>query len=238
MMTTRPAPARAASPASGNAFVYILIACVLLGALTYSLSRSYNTGGAAKDLDDTRASIAADLILAYAGNAANVITQLDQTGVGDDEIVFTIPSDATFNNAPTTEKLFHPDGGGLNYKPLPKDAIDQALTGTPIAGYYIGRFNNFEWTPTTAFDVVFTAWGLNQATCAALNKKVLGTTTITADQNSSRLKRSLIDDVHHGLGQVDMTVALCASCEDKPAMCQKTASAPDIYVFYSILVAR
>lgn len=223
---------------SGNAFIYILIACVLLGALTYSLSRSVNTGGAAKDLDNTKATIAADAILAYAATAANVITQLDQTGVSEDEINFMIPSEATFNNAPTTEKLFHPDGGGLNYKPLPKDAIDQALASSPDAGYYIGRFSNFEWTPTTTQDVVFTAWGLTEATCAALNKKVLGTSTITADQNANRLKRALINDTYHGLGQIDMDAGICASCEDKPAMCQVTANAPIVYIFYSILVAR
>ena len=238
MMTTRPAPARASSPASGNAFVYILIACVLLGALTYSLSRSYNTGGAAKDLDDTRALIAADSILAYAGNAANVITQLDQTGVSDDEIVFTIPSDAAFNNAPTTEKLFHPDGGGLNYKPLPKDAIDQDLTGNPVAGYYIGRFNNTEWTPSTTNDIIFTAWGIRREVCAALNKKLLGSATIPTELNLPQMRRTMVDAIYHSGANADATAAGCPSCDGKPSLCMRTGGVPYVYAFYSILVAR
>lgn len=47
-MTSSASPFRPSGhAASGNAFIYILIACVLLGALTYSLSRSVNVGGAA-----------------------------------------------------------------------------------------------------------------------------------------------------------------------------------------------
>ena len=43
---------------------------------------------------------------------------------------------------------------GLSYRTLPKDAeADDAAGLDP--GYYIGRFNSVEWTPSTTPDILF-----------------------------------------------------------------------------------
>lgn len=224
--------------ASGNAFVYILIACVLLGALTYSISRSINTGGAAADLSDAKATIAANSIIAYGATASNALVQLDRMGVPAPGVNFIPPSNAAFNTAPNIAKLYHPEGGGFNLKPLPVDALDPTVTGNPPPALYIGRFNNVEWTPSTANDIVFSAWGIRQEVCAALNKQLLGSATIPSELTTSQMRRSMVDTFYHGSSNVDPTAAACPSCDGKPALCLKSTSNPPVYGFYQVLVAR
>lgn len=218
---------------AGNAFLYVLIAIILFAGLAFTLSRSGSQRDPAGSLAQGRVAIDVNGIMAYAASVSNTLSQLDVVGVPPDQLDFTLPSDADFNTPPLDKKFFHPSGGGMNYKSLPPEAI--ASNGAGLApGYYIGRFNNVEWTPTTANDVIFVAHEISEAVCKGLNFKITGSDTIPAlaGANSEDL---LIDDSLHGGNNVNFMVANCAACDEKPALC---VSSGGTYTFYSILVAN
>lgn len=221
----------------GNAFLYILIAVVLFGGLMFSISRSAHNDDPTSQLDDGKAKIAANSILSYAAVASNAIIQMEQSGTDPGDIDFMYPSDTNFNTAPTINKLFHPDGGGLNYKTLPPGAANTSAIVTP-AGYYIGRFNNVEWTPTTAQDIIFTAYELTESVCEELNRKIRGSTTIPPT-TSGHFRTFLLDEDIYSGTNVDFNVANCTTCEEISSACVSYTSGADTkYAFYSILTAR
>jgi len=218
----------------GNVFVYILIAVGLFGALMFVLSRSASQDNAAGDLADGESKIMAGEIIAYAASASNALSQMQQTGATLSMIDFMIPSDTNFNTAPTLYKLFHPDGGGLNYKPIPAKASADDGAGLK-AGYYIGRFNSVEWTPSTTNDVIFTAYEIKQSVCEALNQKMTGSITIPTVTGDT-LQNLFVDDNLHTGTNANFTVTKCAACEDISALCVTDGSGK--YAFYSLLEAE
>ncbi len=218
----------------GNAFLYILIAVVLLAALTFTLSRIENQdGGGMAKVDKAQVEIDANSILSYATGVQNALIRMDQVGVNADQVDFMQPWETTFNDDPTTEKLFHPDGGGLNYKPLPATAIGPSVAN-PEPRYYVGMFNNIEWTPTTAMDVIFTAYKITQPVCAELNKRVLGDPAIL-NISASPARVFVASGEYHTGGNIDLTTTNCSACEDLSAACVTNGTD---YFFYSMMDAR
>lgn len=222
----------------GNAFLYILVAVVLFGALIFALSRGGQQNSGVAELDSGRAKVAANEILSYAATAANNLTQMDSSGITADQIDFMLPNDSDFNTDapanPNIHKLFHPSGGGLGYKSLPQDANDDDGVGL-AAGYYIGRFNNIEWTPTTAPDIIFAAYEIKTPVCAEINRKLTGSTVIPTVSGDS-LENFFIEASLHSGANAPFEVANCAACEEKPALCVANAAGKNL--FYSILAAE
>lgn len=216
---------------NGNVFVYILIAVALLGGLMFALSKSASQGDPTAEVSEGRNKVAANEIIAYATSTENSILQMQQTGVTVAQIDFLLPSDSNFNTAPTAYKLFHPDGGGLNYKALPAGADDSDAVGLAPA-YHVGRFSNVEWTPTTAHDVIFTAYEIKQQVCAAINYQLMKSSTIPTVSGDS-LDNLLVDDSLHTGTNADFMITNCAACENIPAMCVTNGTGK--YAFYSLL---
>jgi len=219
---------------SGNAFLYILIAVVLFGALMFAISKSSDQDDSTGELSQGREAVAVNEILSYAATTTNALTQLQATHVQNDQIDFMLPSDANFNVAPNIYKIFHPDGGGLNYRALPKLAIEDDSVD-PVPGYYVGRFNNVEWTPSTTLDILFVAYEIKTSVCEAINKKLTGSTTIPT-VSGSPLEDFFIDDTLHVGTNADFMVANCAACEEVAALCVQDAGGKN--VFYSLLEAE
>lgn len=217
----------------GNAFVYILIAVVLFAGLTFAITSNMQNS-ADKEISEAQAKTAATQILAYASEAQNAINRMTMNGTEIDDIDFTMPSNASFNNAPTINKLFHPDGGGLQYKNLPVNSSN--LTTTPANAYYVGKDNNFEWTPTASRDVLFTAFSLKKEVCQELNRKISGSPTVPKVA-STNLRVYLVSSSYYGGVDLDMTAAACPDCAEKPALCISSSN-ENRYAFYSILIAR
>jgi hypothetical protein len=216
----------------GNAFLYVLIAIILFAGLAFTLSRSGSQRDPVGSLTEGRVTIDANNIIAYAASVSNMLSQLDVAGVSPDQLDFILPSDAAFNTPPLDKKFFHPAGGGVNYKALPSEAI--ASNGAGLApGYYVGRFNNVEWTPTAANDVIFAAHEISESVCKAINTKITGSDTVPALAGASS-QDLLIDDSLHGGSNVNFMVVNCAACDEKPALC---VSSGGTYTFYSVLVA-
>lgn len=225
-------------PEHGNAFLYILIAVVLFGALIFALSRSNQNDNGLRELDEGRAKVAANEILGYASTASNNLTHMDVSGIPITQIDFMLPNDSDFNvdipARPNLHKLFHPSGGGLGYKSLPKDALEDDGAGLD-AGYYIGLFNNVEWTPTTAPDIIFAAYEIKSSVCQELNRKLTGDSTIPV-VNGNSLENFFIEASLHGGSNADFATVNCAACEEKSALCVSNATGKNL--FYSILRAE
>ncbi|MEM6781224.1 MAG: hypothetical protein AAF569_05125, partial [Pseudomonadota bacterium] len=69
---------------NGSAIFYILIAIVLLAALTYSFTQSTRTSG--DNLTDQQASLIASEIIEYGNTITNAVQKLKLRGCADDEI--------------------------------------------------------------------------------------------------------------------------------------------------------
>lgn len=224
----------------GNALIYVLIAIALFAGLSFVLARQSDTSESSS-LTEERAEIAASQILSYASQAKQALDQMLFTGARIDDLDFILPSDAAFNTPPTIYKVHHPGGGGLTRGNIPQEAMGSTVT-TPPAGWYMGRFNNVEWTPTSASDIILTAYSLDRLVCERINEKITGNTTIP--QLTDSIKETMIDDATPGYGggaNTDLTTDaagdICPACHNLVSLCVQN-QAGDVYGFYSVLVDR
>ena len=216
---------------SGNVFLYVLIAVVLFAGLSFALSRS-NDSAPQNDISAAQTEAAVSEILAYAAHAQSAVEQMIMNGANFDDISSMIPSNSSFNTAPTINKLYHPDGGGLQYKSPPLSAVVPNIS--PESSYVLGRIRNVLWTPTNQFDFIFFVYGLNETVCRALNQKILNTLDIPIWSEYSKFIMNSI--VNNGLTAEIIDDDSCPDCKDRASVCVKDLN--DRYVFYMTLVAR
>ncbi|MFK7840505.1 MAG: hypothetical protein AB8B83_09295 [Bdellovibrionales bacterium] len=225
---------------SGNALIYVLIAIVLFAALSFTLSRQTDTGEAG-ELTDTRAELYATQLISYSAQVKSALDQMIFTRARIDELDFTDPSDAGFNGGTQKDRsnrVFHPEGGGITKGRLPEDVISQA-GANPNAGWYLGRFNNVEWTNTTADDVILVAYQIDRAVCEKINEMINGNTNIPII--SGILKTYLIDDSFYtATTNADLTTdpaftPICADCHQIRSLCVQNVG-QNAYAFYSVVL--
>ncbi len=220
---------------AGNAFVYVLLAVVLFAALTLVLSRGQEGDSTAGELDDAKIEIYANNIIQYAAAAQRTIDQMTISGTMIDDIDFILPSDAAFETGSDINKVYHPDGGGLSPKQIP-DNYKAETTPTPPAAFYIGRFNSVEWTESSAEDIIFTAWQINERVCAKINEIITGSSTIPKIVGPD-LSSRLVDSTFGGAANGDFDIVECPSCEGYPALCIQSDSGT-INAYYQILASQ
>ncbi len=213
----------------GNALIYVLIAIVLFAALSFTLTRQSRNSGTS-EIDEAQAQIYATEFLTYSAQVRSVLDQMIFSGSDIDDLDFTQPSGSSFNTAPYLHKIFHPQGGGLTLNHIPEKASYQISSGLPT-GWYLGRFNNVEWTPSAATDVILTAHQISKQVCQAINKSLTGSDTIPA--LSGNLNVNLID---YGTND-DLDTAACAACEGMSTLCVSNADV-SAYSFYTIVADR
>jgi len=218
----------------GNALIYVLIAIALFAALSFTLSRQSGDSGGQSHLSEEKAELYASQLISYAAQAKNAVEQLLFEGSTVDELDFVLPSDAAFETGSDIRKVFHPGGAGLSPGTIPEQLVSQVDTNPP-AGWYMGMFNNVEWTESSAQDVILTAHQISRTACEQINEKVTGNTTIPA--TNVTLNLILIDDSKHTGTNQPFNIANCGACEDMPALCISNAGGTK-FSFYSILVDR
>ncbi|MCB1783752.1 MAG: hypothetical protein KDI13_07115 [Alphaproteobacteria bacterium] len=217
---------------NGNALVYVLIAIVLFAALGMTfMSQSRND--TTEELDDSRAELLATQMISYAAQGKSTLDQMSFSGTQIGSFNFTKPGESGYNTAPHIHKVYHPSGGGLLPSNIPTDAIAQ-VSSNPEPGWYMGRFNNVEWTPTTGTDIILTAFQISKTVCEKINEKVLGTTTIPILASSA--KSYLVDATLYAGSNVDFNTSACAACEGYMSLCVQDPSG--IYAFYNVLLDR
>lgn len=225
----------------GNALIYILIAIALFAALSMTLGRQSGSNEA-NDLSNDKAELYATQIASYAAQAKSATDQMvfSRTSIGNFE--FSRPGDADFEiGTPIdkTRRVYHPDGGGLSVGTLPPEAMDKTLTN-PTAGWFMGRFNNVDWTASIGTDVILVAYGIHKKICEHINKNITGDVAIPELDDS--IADIMIDDAYHTGTNEDFTTdptgtPICAECRKQTTLCVKSNGA-DIYGFYTILQDR
>ncbi len=214
---------------SGNVLIYVLIAVALFAALSFTLARQSKDGNI-KQIDQAKVEFLASQMLAYASQMQQGIEQMMITGSDIDELDLLRPQDSGFETAPYTHRVFHPLGGGMVYKHMPEEAKAQIASTYP-AKWYLSRFNNIEWTPTSSTDVILAAHQIRKDICQSINKKITGDTAIPI------LTTDLNDVLLNSTSNIDFTVAVCADCEGYSALCVAN-KANTAYSFYNIVAAR
>jgi hypothetical protein len=219
----------------GNAMIYVLIIVALFGALSFVLTRQSDTGEAGV-VSEEQIGIHAAVIQNAASQLMQSVEQMRFSGSEISDLNFITPDDPAFDAGSDIHKVFHPSGGGATLPRIPNDALNEINTDPP-ARWYIGRFNNFEWTPTTSDDVVLTAHQISENVCASLNQKLTGSPTIP--ELTTQANRLLIDASESSAGSnINFTSAQCNvpdDCYGKPALCVKDFGI-NAWSFYSLIV--
>lgn len=210
---------------TGNAMVYVLIALALFGFLTITLS-SQNDQADGQNLDDEQAEIYANELISYAAAAQQSIDMMLATGSEINNLNFVIPSDAAFNTAPHYNKVFHPQGGGLSYQ----NKFNSDIQNDATSQWGINNSTNVGWTPSTANDVIITAYFIRRDVCEVLNEKIIGSSTIP-------ITSSPHDDYFLSTGTINLDATECAACEGYPSLCVENDT-NDNYSFYNIIAAQ
>lgn len=221
----------------GNALIYVLIAIALFAALSFTLSKQTDTNEAAQ-LDERRAGLYATQLISTSAQVKSTIDQMLFLGSDINELDFTLSTDASFETAPLIHKVYHPQGGGLNKPRLGESFVEG--TGTdPVPGWYLGRFNDVEWTATngvTDQEVILLAYQIPRSICEKINEQINGSTTIPTMTDS--IKNVMIDESLHTGTNVDLTTDngadICPECDEMPGLCVENA-AQDAYGFYTVI---
>jgi hypothetical protein len=111
----------------GNVLFMILIAIVLIGALTAAVMNTSQTQNAA--IDNETLAVRVSEIQRFAGEIERGVLFISQNGFSENDMRFAhpdAPSDYGDLSGDTTpgRQIFHPSGGGANYKLPPKDVND------------------------------------------------------------------------------------------------------------------
>lgn len=221
------------SSQSGNALIYVLIVVALFAALNFVLSRQTDTTETGI-LSQEKTEILAGQILSTSSQIKQAVDMMLYSGSGIDELTFTTPDDEpAFSTGSSIHKLFHPDGGAAILPAIPAEAVAQA-SADPVAKWYIGRFNNVEWTESGADDVILVAHQLGKTICESINEKLTGSTTIPALTAGKTLANLMIDDAFHTGTNEDFDAADCAGCNGWPQLCVSD-SGVTMYSYYSIV---
>jgi len=215
---------------SGNILLYVLIAILLFAALSFALMRmGGGDNSAGGSLTNDKANLRAGEIIDYGTAAHSTVEQMRTLmNVLPTEFSFMKPGDPAYTTPPHTAKVFHPAGGGLN---IFTDAPELYANGTSGRGWVAQQGTNVGWSETSASDILFTFVDVNKKICSAINNRLFKDSsipdmTITVDAAF----------VHGGGDDVDLTAAVCPSCNGRPNLCVKDSGGT--YAYYNVVLSR
>jgi len=208
---------------SGNALVYVLVAIALFAALSFTLTRSTDTDEAAY-LSDDEAELYASEMVSFTAQAKNAVDQMMFSNSDIDELDFILPSDAAFDTGSNIHKVFHPAGGGLNFK-----AVNSKRVIDATGGVYVVK-KDVEWTRTTGTDVILSFYRLKPEICTKLAAKIDNTQHSYVGSSLTAVFTDQADG-----DTLDST--FCPTCEDKfIAVIENPANSS--CTFYMVLADR
>lgn len=243
-------PNAASASERGNVLVYILLAIVLIAALSYavsSTSRHTNT----QTVSDGQASTFATEILTYANAAASAAAKLKLRGCTDAQFSFENGTVAGYTNAgaPADESchVFAPPGGTITWTTPPSGMNDGTAwfyTGAAVVHNDAGVFST---NVAGNADLIMMLFGLPQSVCTKINTR-LGITGIPVDDGAyaSTTKftgtYTAAEDIN-GLPEAGQP-SPCTSPSTASNLCGRLAgcfreeSGGERYVFFQVLVKR
>lgn len=221
---------------SGNILFYILIAVILLAALSYAVTRNISSG--ANQMTTERARMAATEILEYANSVANAAAQLRLRGCKLTELSFEGAS-GTYTNASTpgdnTCKIFHASGGGVEVQSPPEAAL--VTVGASWAFSADMAVNDIGTTCTSdsCADLLAYLPGVKDEVCDAVNAMTgIDTPTVRPSQNAASFGAfqgtyTYVDMIGDQAGTTKLSA--------KNAGCFHSAG-DDANIVYKVLIAR
>lgn len=219
----------------GNALIYVLIAIGLFAALSFTLSRQTSTGSG-EQIDTDRQQLYATQMISTASQLKSAIDQMLFSGSSIADLNFTLPGDTNFETGSHIHKVYHPLGGGITPPQLASYAIDQTDTD-PVAGWYMGSFNNIDWTESAGNDVILVAYQIPETMCGLINEKITGNTTIPALVSAS-LREVFIDGSIYSGANSELTTStsgdICEECNNMASLCVSNPSG-SMYAFYTVV---
>ncbi|MEM6811383.1 MAG: hypothetical protein AAF549_02840 [Pseudomonadota bacterium] len=216
---------------SGNVLIYILIALALFGFLTLTIARM-NVQNDNRNLNNERVELFKNELIEFVASAGQTVDMMTTTGVRIDEINLVKPDEAGYDE-PTANlnirKLFHSEGGGLNYQSEPNENMMRPIDGD--SGWHYQNEINVEWTPSAEPELILTANQINRAICERLNESITGSTEIPVI--SGTIREHFVEEG----GNVDFTIADCPECESYNSLCVANNS-ETAFAFYNILAQQ
>lgn len=182
---------------SGNALFLILIAVILFAALSYAVTQSNRSGG---DVSRESSLIAGTSVVNYFDGIGTAVTRMILRGAVLADIDFTPPDDPSFSTAPVTNKVFHPNGGGV-----PWQNIDPNIVIDPVNSYWNFYMVKIGGLGSDADDLVAAISGLKKGVCEQMNEKITGSKTIP-ESNSNVFTYWSTDTTQVGIGQASLCV--------------------------------
>ncbi|MCI5061019.1 MAG: hypothetical protein MRY79_08105 [Alphaproteobacteria bacterium] len=166
------------NPERGNVFFYILLAIVLVAALTYAVTRGNR--GNVDVFTDQQAKLAAQEIIEYGNTIAAAVQKLRLRGCADTEISFEndIYAGYTNSNAPADKSchVFDLNGGALEYTKSPEPYFFPA---NPSWRQSYGFMTGSEWdgngstcADASCSDIIMILLPLDKKLCDQLNKLI------------------------------------------------------------------
>lgn len=206
---------------SGNAFVITLLSIVLLGALTFVLSRQMG-GTSLQSASDEQVELYANGLIATANQYSFVLEQMMQSGVHSNQSFnFMLPSDPDFNTGTTIYKVHHPAGGGMMPpKPVPAEMSDGQGTGIGFS------LDEVEWMSSDPSNILV-LYSLSAAVCGKINKILTGSETIPSIS-------SFNTDYFIEGGNAYLNATQCPGCDGKPMLCMYSPD-ENQHIFYAVL---
>lgn len=220
----------------GNVLWFILLAIVLLGAITMVISRSGSSVNQSGERES--ASILASQIMRYAKSIEAATTQLKMSGYSENDISF----ENSFNTASYLNtncsgnycKVFHVNGTGLSMSAPPSKAMSNTSSEWIITGANaVGSTNDPVGTDNN--DLIILLSGIKQPVCAEINRMMkvnngaipTETTGITTTSYQGSFSGSTVIDGDPSPYELD----------GHPTGCFYDADASN-YSFYHTLIAR
>lgn len=215
---------------SGNVLVYVLLAVVLFGALSFTLTKQLGSGsGMTGTLDTNKARLRAEELINYATAARSTVEQMrTMSNLLPNEFSFVKQGDAGYDTAPHKAKVYHPVGGGLNvFTPTP----EMFASGSDERGWVAQVGTNVDFTQTTGSDIIFTFLDVNPAVCKAINERLFKDTAIpTTTLDASKVF------INGGGDDDDFETSDCSSCTQRTSYCVIDSDGNN--AFYNVILAR
>lgn len=154
------------NPQSGNILFYILIAIVLLGAMTAVLRAPTNME---ENIDREKANVMAGQILKYSAELGRSVQILIDNGVSESDIRFAHPkANASYGTITTNpqNQVFSSQGGSAVYRDFPP----AASTSTSVYGF--AGDQSMPQAGSSRADLIGYVPNLNDTICDAINAKL------------------------------------------------------------------
>ncbi len=234
----------------GNILLYILLAVVLLAALTYAVAGTSRSGGITH-LSDSKASTLSTEILTYANHLKTAISKLSLRGCTETQINFenTVVAGYVNATAPVDDScdVFAASAGAVTWVTPPDDMND----GTPwfYTGAAVAHNSNGYASSNSAADadLVMMISGLPQNLCTKINKQLGITGTPINDSTYGDTTKfqgsySYAEDIN-GLPEASQPSPCSAPSTaqnfcGRDAGCFREEGGTQRYVFFQVLLRR